>query len=64
MFYCLDKTDQFGNPINNTIFGSNNSGHLKDLHINFRPCVPKQRTPFNKNENCLIDDVTNKTQLN
>lgn len=37
-----------------------NSRHFE---IGFRPCVPKQKTAFNKNEKCLIDDINDKKQL-
>ena len=63
MFYCLDKTDQYGNPLNTTIYGDFVSGFSRYLSIVYRPCVPKQKTDLNLNETCLIDDVTNQTQL-
>ena len=63
MFYCLDKTDQYGNPVNMTIYGDYVSGVKRQLSIVYRPCVPKQKTDLNMNETCLIDDITNQTQL-
>ena len=63
MFYCLDKTDQYGNPVNTTIYGDYVSGFSRSLSIVYRPCVPKQKTDLNMNETCLIDDITNQTQL-
>ena len=60
-FFCLDKADQFGNRFNMTIFGNFPSGIGRYLSIIYRPCVPKQRTEFNKNEKCLIDDIKNQT---
>ena len=29
MFYCLDKTDLFGNPVNMTVHGDWNSGFTR-----------------------------------
>ena len=41
MFYCLDNTDLFGNPVNMTIFGNWNFDVGRELSIVYRPCVPK-----------------------
>lgn len=59
MFYCINETDQFNNPVNMTVHGSWNSGMTRALSVNIRPCIPKQRTEWNKEEKCLIDDVNN-----
>jgi hypothetical protein len=63
MFFCLNKTDTFGRPVNMTHHGNWNSGFTRQLAIMYRPCFPRQRTEFNQKEGCLIDDVKNKTQL-
>ena len=44
IFYCLDKTDQHGNPINMTTYGNSHSEVYRSLSILYRPCMPKQRT--------------------
>ena len=41
MFFCLDKNDQFGNPVNMTLYGSGVSGVSRGLDIVYRPCIPK-----------------------
>ena len=59
MFYCLDETDQFGKPVNMTIYGNAWSATGRGLGLVFRPCIPRQKTDFNQNESCLIDDISN-----
>jgi len=61
IFHCLDKTDQFGRPVNNTLFGDWDSGYCRELSLIFRPCIPRQKTEFNQGEACLIEDIHNKT---
>jgi len=41
MFYCLDKTDQYGNLVNMTMYGSESAGFYRALEIIYRPCVPR-----------------------
>jgi len=60
-FYCFDETDNFGNSLNYTVHGKFGSGNHRAISLALRPCVPRQRTEFNKNETCLIDDVKNRT---
>ena len=61
MFYCLDNSDEFGNPINMTMYGNWEAGVSRSLSIIYRPCIPKQRTELNKDEACLIEDLKNQT---
>ena len=61
MFFCLDKDDQFGNPVDMTMYGAWEIHYHRSLSIIYRPCQPKQRTELNQHESCLIDDVKNKT---
>ena len=64
MFYCLDKTDQFGIPIDLQLYGRESGSAYRQLSIVFRPCNPRQRTNENMDsENCLINDVTDKEYL-
>lgn len=61
-FYCIDKTDAFGKPLNMELYGQFTDHVFRVLHIMYRPCVPRQRTDENKDiENCLIDDMKNQT---
>jgi hypothetical protein len=56
-WHCLDKYDKFGYPIDMSIHGNFDIYSTRHLNIGYRPCIPKQRTPFNSAEKCLIDDV-------
>ena len=59
--YCLDKNDKFGNPVDMNTYGNWESHFVRYLSLTYRPCIPKQRTEFNKNEGCLINDINNQT---
>jgi hypothetical protein len=60
---CLDKKDVFGDSYDWSVYGSYALDVYRLLTIMYRPCIPIQRTNFTANMKCVVDDVTNKTQM-
>jgi hypothetical protein len=38
--YCLDRLDQFGNPIDLSIYGAHRYNVKREISIVYRPCIP------------------------
>ena len=57
-FYCLDKIDTNGRPLNTSLFGKDDIVVHRRLDIIFTPCIPQQLTEENKHlqkKMCLAD---------
>ncbi len=54
----------FGNPHDFLLHGDGRASVVRNLIIMYRPCIPRQRTTENKDrEKCLVNDVSNKEEL-
>ena len=67
MLLCLDQTqkDSNGQTIaleDLKLFGSNRISEAK-LDFIYRPCSVRQRTAYNKNEKCLVNNIKDKIEL-
>jgi len=61
--FCLNSTDRFGNKLHRKIYGHHFFGVFRTLDIVLRPCVPRQRTLYNTQEKCLVNDITNHSEV-